>query len=107
MVTLTMSLTIYGDLISVDLSGDCDAPAARRGEQEMAADWQLAPSKAVCWECVLERRPRGINGTRNPLSPPCIPPNSGFHDLPAKRKFRAVAVGQGAHLRSQKRRLRG
>ena len=26
----------------------------------------------------------------NPLSPPCIPPNPGFRDLPAKSKFLAV-----------------
>jgi hypothetical protein len=25
----------------------------------------------------------------NPLSPPCIPPNPGFRDLPAKSKFLA------------------
>jgi len=34
----------------------------------------------------------------NPLSPPCIPPNPGFRDLPAKSKFLAVeafeVVGQ-------------
>ena len=27
----------------------------------------------------------------NPLSPPCIPPNPGFRDLPAKSKFLAVS----------------
>lgn len=34
----------------------------------------------------------------NPLSPPCIPPNPGFRDLPAKSKFLAVKLPRLAAL---------
>ena len=33
-----------------------------------------------------------MKGKDNPLSPPCIPPNPGFRDLPAKSKFLAVML---------------
>jgi len=76
-------------------------------QKQIPSSSTIRPQSMPALRSNLGQLPRSADRKRvkQPPSPPCIPPNPGFRDLPAKRKFLAVSHEKTAAKKILARRI--